>query len=145
MFRSAADRAALHSNMREFQFARFGPGWCIGLEDAFTGMRSVGKFEAETDCVVYFLSFREIETLKETQPKVVMQLFHLLGRLMSSQYNRTKERLSHVVDAMSTKNTRKNKGFSRRNQRLAAALAGGLRSRRSRNSLSQSQLSSLTR
>ena len=124
MFKQGVNRQAFQSQMREFQFARFGPGWCIGLEDVFTGMRSVGKFEAETDCVVLFLPFNKLEFLKQHEPKAVLELFHLLGRLLSSQHNRTKERLSHVMDAMSARKVQR-KNVNRRTLRLAYMLGGG--------------------
>ena len=125
LFKQGVNRQALHSHMREFQFARFGPGWCIGLEDVFTGMRSVGKFEAETDCVVLFLPFNKLEYLKQHEPKAVLELFHLLGRLLSSQHNRTKERLSHVMDAMSARKVQR-RSVNRRTLRLAYMLGGEL-------------------
>lgn len=46
------DRMAAQMHMREFRFSRFGPGWCVGLEDLFTQYRSVGMYKAETNCVV---------------------------------------------------------------------------------------------
>jgi hypothetical protein len=87
------NRSSLHTNMREFRFARFGAGWCVGLEDWFTGLRTVGVFEAETDCLVFFLPFKVMQVLEKERPALIMHLLHLLGRLMASQFNRTKVKL----------------------------------------------------
>jgi len=120
------DRQALQGNMREFRFARFGPGGVVGLDDFFTGFRSVGVFEAETDVVAHFLPYAVIEKLEKERPELIMHLLRILGRLLASQFNRTKERLSHVMDAMTTVNTRKdNENLpSRRTMRLVRNLAG---------------------
>lgn len=119
------DRQSLHANMREFRFARFGPGGVVGLEDFFTGYRSVGVFEAETDVVVHFLPYSMVEKLQTERPELIMHLLKVLGRLVTNQFNRTKERLSHVMDAMTTINTRKdNENLpSRRTMRLVRTLA----------------------
>ena len=101
------DRAMLQGQLRHFQLARFGPGWCIGCDDLFSGYATIGVFLAETECKVHFVSFRRIQDLKRNNPELVLELYSLLGRLVSRQLNRTKERLSHTTDALYTSNTRR--------------------------------------
>ena len=123
------DRQSLHGNMREFRFSRFGAGWCIGLEDYFSGHRAVGVFEAEADCTLYFLPYPTLARLQRERPELVMHLLLLLGRLTAAQFSRTKERLSHVVDAMATTHSRKDAEAlpSRRTMRLIQTLASRMR------------------
>ena len=122
------DRAALHADMREFRFARFGPGWAVGLEDLFSGHRTVGVFAAESDCVLLFLPFGQVERLERDRPELVMRLLRLLGKMVATQFTRTKERLSHVMDAMTTSHTRQEASnfTSRRMLRHVQNLAGRL-------------------
>ena len=100
------DRAALHADMREFRFARFGPGWAVGLEDLFSGHRTVGVFAAESDCVLLFLPFGRVERLERDRPELVMRLLRLLGKMVATQFTRTKERLRADLTCASTNTNR---------------------------------------
>lgn len=116
-----------------------GPGWVIGSIEALSGLTTnastiAGKltnantalhfifwdtltfsFLAVTKCRLHFISFNNIESLEENNPRLVLKLYKLLSYLMAKRQEVTIGQLGTLHSIMSAPALKKPIGRSRSN------------------------------
>jgi MFS superfamily sulfate permease-like transporter/CRP-like cAMP-binding protein len=85
---------------RNFRLTRLGPGQVIGALELTSGYRSMGLWEAATDCILHYLPFTVLVRLEKEDPVMLLRVHKLLGRIVADRYDKTKEHVTGLVDSI---------------------------------------------
>ena len=83
-----------------FRIAELGPGSIIGTHEFVRRTRSVGVFMAAEPCLLYKLPFAALDALATSDPSAHGALWRLIAGHLCGEAERTKWRLSSIVDLL---------------------------------------------
>jgi CRP-like cAMP-binding protein len=87
------------SNQR-FRLARIGPGWVLGSIEAVSGTQHPGSHVAVTDCRLHYISYKKIEEIEESNPRLALKLQKLISYLMAKRQEITIGQLATLHSIM---------------------------------------------
>jgi SulP family sulfate permease len=98
-------RNLVAAQSRNFRLTRLGPGQVIGALELTSGYRSMGVWEAATNCVLHYLPFTTLVQLEKENPVMLLRMHQLLGRIIADRTDKTQEHVTSIIDSIYSGNS----------------------------------------